>query len=88
MDWFDFITYFSGVIDADFAGNIGVVLFNHGTETLDINIGDRIAQLICEKISYPSLQEVFDDLPTTSRGSDGFGSTGAGIGKPVVEEKN
>lgn len=55
---------------------------------LDIAVGDRIAQLICEKISSPSIQEIFVDLPTTPRGAGGFGSTGDGIGKAVMEKKN
>ena len=88
-DFNDFFSFFSGVIDADFTGNMGVVLFNHGTETMLIDVGDRIAQLICERISYPRIQEVFDDSPTTGRGADGFGSSGDGIRKrkSVVGEK-
>ena len=66
----------SGVIDADYTGNIGVLLFNHGSVHYDIDVGDRIAQLICEKISYPRVQEVFEDRPGTCRGASGFGSTG------------
>ena len=64
-----------GVIDADYTGNIGIVLFNHGTCDLVIAPGDRVAQLICERISYPVIQEVFDEPTPTERGSDGFGST-------------
>lgn len=45
-------------MDADYRGNIGVVLFNHGSEDFVIKEGDRIAQLICERILYPSVQEV------------------------------
>uniref|UniRef100_T1J0D9 dUTP diphosphatase n=1 Tax=Strigamia maritima TaxID=126957 RepID=T1J0D9_STRMM len=41
----------------------------------DVSKGDRIAQLICEKICYPTLQEV-DDLDQTGRGESGFGSSG------------
>ena len=53
-----------------------------------IDVGDRIAQLICERISYPCIQEVFDDFPTTGRGADGFGSSGYGKReKSVVGEK-
>ncbi|CAF0792614.1 unnamed protein product [Didymodactylos carnosus] len=64
----------AGVIDADYRGNVGVVLFNHSDTDFKISKGDRIAQLICEKIEYPELIE--DKLDTTVRGSSGFGSTG------------
>ena len=42
----------------DFRGAIGVILFNHGDVAFDVNEGDRIAQLICEKIEYPEIEEV------------------------------
>jgi dUTPase len=48
----------AGVVDEDYRGNIGVVLFNHSDKPFNISHGDRIAQLICEKIYYPELQEV------------------------------
>lgn len=51
------------------------MLFNHGNEDFKIAPGDRIAQLICEKIVYPELKEV-DSLDDTARGEGGFGSTG------------
>ena len=67
----------AGVIDADFRGNICVVLFNHGSNDVKIYQGDRIAQLILEKISTPDVEEIADvELPVTARGSGGFGSTG------------
>ena len=65
----------AGVIDADFRGNVAVVLFNYGCNNLLIEAGDRVAQLICEKIACPVVMEV-DDLDITNRGSKGFGSTG------------
>lgn len=65
----------AGVIDEDYRGNIGVVLFNHGKEAFEIKRGDRIAQLICERIVYPVLEEV-EKLTETVRGAGGFGSTG------------
>lgn len=70
-----FIDVGAGVIDEDYRGNVGVVLFNFGKEPFKVNKGDRIAQLICERIYYPDLEEmqVLDD---TERGSGGFGSTG------------
>ena len=62
-------------MDADYTGNVGVVLFNHGPKEFAVQPGDRIAQLVCEKIAYPELQEV-EALDKTQRGSGGFGSTG------------
>lgn len=51
------------------------MLFNFGKEKFEVKKGDRIAQLICERISYPDLEEV-QTLDDTERGSGGFGSTG------------
>ena len=56
-------------------GNVGVVIFNHGENELKVQPGDRVAQLICEKIEYPELQEM-KSLDSTERGEAGFGSTG------------
>lgn len=71
-----FIDVGAGVIDQDYRGNVGVVIFNHAHETFKINQGDRIAQLICEKIEYPRLEETADIFEYTERGTNGFGSTG------------
>lgn len=46
------------MIDQDYRGNVGVVLFNHAKTDFEIKKGDRVAQLICEKIAYPELEEV------------------------------
>ncbi|XP_009992756.1 PREDICTED: deoxyuridine 5'-triphosphate nucleotidohydrolase, mitochondrial [Chaetura pelagica] len=70
-----FIDVGAGVIDEDYRGNVGVVLFNFGKETFQVKKGDRIAQLICERICYPELEEV-QVLDDTERGEGGFGSTG------------
>ncbi|NXJ05407.1 DUT protein, partial [Odontophorus gujanensis] len=70
-----FIDVGAGVIDEDYRGNVGVVLFNFGKETFEVKKGDRIAQLICERIFYPELEEV-QALDDTERGEGGFGSTG------------
>lgn len=75
LAWNHFIDVGAGVIDADYRGNLGVVLFNHSNKNFTISPGDRVAQLICEKIMYPELQEV-DSLDNTERGEGGFGSTG------------
>lgn len=65
----------AGVIDADYRGPVGVILFNHSDVDFDVKVGDRIAQLIIEKIMTPDVVEV-EDLDTTLRGEGGFGSTG------------
>lgn len=73
--WFVNKFILAGVIDEDYRGNVGVVLFNHSDDDFHINEGDRIAQLICEKIYYPKLEEV-SEMDDTTRGSSGFGSSG------------
>ena len=65
----------AGVIDSDYTGEIKVILFNHGENDFTIKTGDRIAQLIFEKIFTDDLQEV-EELVKTERGAGGFGSTG------------
>jgi len=70
-----FIDVGAGVIDQDYRGNVGVVLFNFGEEDFKVNKGDRIAQLILERIYIPELEEL-QNLDNTVRGSGGFGSTG------------
>lgn len=64
-----------GTIDADYRGNIGVILVNLSTEPFTINNGDRIAQIVVSKYERVEWVEV-DDLDETERGSGGFGSTG------------
>ncbi|KAG4075729.1 hypothetical protein HA402_003555 [Bradysia odoriphaga] len=71
----NFIDVGAGVIDEDYRGNVGVVMFNHAEKEFEVKKGDRIAQLICERIFYPDIQEV-ETLSTTERGAGGFGSTG------------
>src|SRR5210317_29167 len=63
----------AGVIDPDYTGEVKVVLFNHGDEDFVIKKGDRIAQLIIEKIEMPEVKLV-DELLVTERGEGGFGS--------------
>ncbi|CAN7981519.1 unnamed protein product, partial [Ixodes pacificus] len=52
-----FFFFAAGVIDQDYRGNVGVVLFNFGDTDFKVSKGDRIAQLVCEKIAYPTLEE-------------------------------
>lgn len=65
----------AGVIDSDYRGELGCVLMNNSDQDFTITIGDRIAQLIIEKIIQP--EPVWaDELPGTECGEGGFGSTG------------
>ena len=52
-----------------------MILFNFGSEDFAVNMGDKIAQLIFEKIKTPEIKEV-NELEETGRGSKGYGSTG------------
>ena len=63
------------VIVSDYRGELGVVLFNFSGEDFCINMGDRIAQLVFEKIKTPEIKEV-TELEGTNRGSKGYGSFG------------
>ncbi|KAM3133501.1 hypothetical protein pb186bvf_014343 [Paramecium bursaria] len=65
----------AGVIDADYTGEIGVLLFNFSDHDFVVQSGDRIAQMIIEYVVRTEIQEV-DDLSQTLRGVKGFGSTG------------
>ncbi|KAG2546947.1 deoxyuridine 5'-triphosphate nucleotidohydrolase-like [Panicum virgatum] len=65
----------AGVIDADYRGPVGVILFNHSDADFAVKPGDRIAQMIIEVIATPEVAEV-EDLDATVRGEGGFGSTG------------
>jgi len=69
------IDVLAGVVDADYRGPVGVILFNTSDQDFEIQQGDRIAQLILELIVHPNVVEV-DELPETLRGAGGFGSTG------------
>uniref|UniRef100_A0A7S2CWN6 Deoxyuridine 5'-triphosphate nucleotidohydrolase n=1 Tax=Octactis speculum TaxID=3111310 RepID=A0A7S2CWN6_9STRA len=82
LAWKKSIDVGAGVVDADYRGNVGVILFNLSDEDFEVQPGDRIAQLILERIHTPQVQEV-DELPDTLRGAGGFGSTGvATVGEP------
>jgi dUTP pyrophosphatase len=64
-----------GTIDADYRGEIGVLLINFGKEPFTIRNGDRIAQMVISQVTRVTLEEV-DDLPPTRRQGGGFGHTG------------
>jgi dUTP diphosphatase len=64
-----------GTIDADYTGEVCVLVINHGDTTFLIKPGERIAQLVITPVARAELVEV-DELPATARGQGGFGSTG------------
>jgi dUTP pyrophosphatase len=64
-----------GTIDADYRGEVKVVLINHGEEPFAIKRGDRIAQLVVMPVAVAEFNER-ESLDDTARGSGGFGSTG------------
>merc|ERR1719486_411636 len=79
MAWKKHTDVGAGVVDMDYRGPVGVVLFNLGSEPVEIQRGDRVAQLVLERIATPAVVEVADadGLDATARGAGGFGSTGA-----------
>jgi dUTP pyrophosphatase len=64
-----------GTIDADYRGDVGVLLINHGKEPFIVEDGMRVAQMVVAKYSQFEWNEV-EDLSSTDRGAGGFGSTG------------
>lgn len=64
-----------GTIDADYTGDVGVILVNHGNEPFIVNDGDRIAQMVIAQYTQVTWNEV-DELNQTERGDGGFGHTG------------
>lgn len=64
-----------GTIDADYRGEIGVILINHGSESFTIERGMRIAQMVIAPYTRAQFSEVLE-LPSSTRGAGGFGSTG------------
>lgn len=66
-----------GTIDADYRGEIGIIMINHGQNTVTLNPGDRIAQLVIAPVVRARLVAV-EDLEHTLRSEGGFGHTGVG----------
>lgn len=64
-----------GTIDSDYAGILGVLLINHGTEPLRIEPGDRIAQIVVAPVTQGQFARA-EEVRETERGEGGFGSTG------------
>lgn len=65
----------AGVIDSDYRGNLGVLLMNLGDQPFEVNVGDRIAQLVIQPVILMNVVEQ-TELSSTERGSNGFGSSG------------
>ena len=65
----------AGVVDSDYRGELIVVLANHGEEAFEVAPGDRIAQLLVQRVEHASFVAV-TKLEPTARGASGFGSTG------------
>ena len=70
-----FIDVGASVVDANYRGEVGVVLFKYGDQDFEVKMGDRIAQLILEKIDTLPMEKM-QGLEETISGSRGFGSTG------------
>ena len=64
-----------GTLDADYRGEVKVILMNLGSEPLTINRGERVAQLVIAPVARVVISEV-EDVDETIRGPGGFGSTG------------
>lgn len=83
-----------GTIDADYRGEIGVILLNTSDEVVAFANGDRIAQAVLKEVETINWHVVEDikDLPSTNRGEDGFGSTGINAlpenVKKILDETN
>jgi dUTP pyrophosphatase len=70
------IDVFAGVIDSSYRGDIGVILYNSQYNDYKLQKGDRIAQIVFQKVEDFDLQLV-NNLDDTNRGSGGFGSSGS-----------
>ena len=77
----------AGVIDPDYRGKLGVLIFNFSGKEYEVKTGNKIAQLLLEKIITPLVEEV-DELESTERGEGGFGSTGLSDKEPAKKEND
>src|SRR5215468_9467700 len=64
-----------GLVDAGYRGELKVLLVNHGDQPVAVRRGDRIAQLVIQRVERAEVIQV-DELPASERGAGGFGSTG------------
>jgi len=67
-----------GTIDADYRGELGIILINHGQEEVVVSPGDRIAQLVIAPVQQ-AIMQVVEDLEATGRNTGGFGHTGKSL---------
>lgn len=65
-----------GTIDSDYRGEVGVILINHGHQTVTLHSGERIAQMVIGSVTHLDIKLV-ETLDETERGEGGFGSTGS-----------
>ncbi len=70
------VDVFAGVIDAGYRGEVKVCLYNSGKDAVEIKIGDRIAQLLVQRLANCTLAWTYLELDDTGRGDGGFGSSG------------
>ncbi|MBC9785896.1 dUTP diphosphatase [Heliobacterium chlorum] len=73
-----------GTIDADYTGDIGVIVINHSNDDVEISKGDRIAQLVFQPIFHNITLTEVDELQPTKRGDNGFGHTGIEGSKAIA----
>lgn len=66
-----------GTVDAGYRGEVQVLLVNLGDDPVELEVGDRVAQLLLQRVGYAEVVEV-EALDDTARGEGGFGSTGTG----------
>ena len=83
LAWKNSLDTGAGVIDEDYRGNVGVILFNHSDVDFSFAVGDRVAQLVLERIAIADVEEVAT-LDDTARGAGGFGSTGVAASPPAA----
>jgi dUTP pyrophosphatase len=76
-----------GTIDSDYRGEVMVLLANLGSDAFDIRRGERIAQLVIQRVEQAILVEV-DQAAATSRGAGGFGSTGRKSRRHITKSKS
>jgi dUTP pyrophosphatase len=67
-----------GTIDADYRGEVGIIVINHGHEAVTFAHGDRIAQLVIAPVTRVEFEAV-EELTATQRAAGGFGHTGTGV---------
>lgn len=75
-----------GTIDADYRGEVAVILINHGKSAFRVKRGERIAQMVLAPVTRVTFVEA-KTLPSTKRGAGGFGSTGVTAGRSSKDAK-